>query len=265
MGLQHLTMEILSHRQMFVNSFYETYNDVTNDVYDNIDGAQVEDRLWRNWVILLASYKTLYRTLELPFGYEEMKDLVVKGIKRQNAEVLSSNELGNLWNAMIYLHEEGMIFADADFKIRYVKSLKTDLVNREFKHETPVLMIRLTHFIGQYKRMAKQQGETVMSKDSIRYYLTTCTAYLGQKASERWKEYQDGKPKVVFRPAENNQVKAIEISKFDRCMCFDYQQLRDKFDLNLETVTGDTADEMEREMERKEREEEENRRNPRIF
>lgn len=265
MGLQHLTKEILSHRQLFVNSFYETYNDVTNDVYDQIDGAQIEDRLWRNWVILLTAYKALYQRLDLPFSYEEMKALAIAGIKRQNAEVLSNNELGNLWNAMTYLHEEGMIFAEADFKIRYVKALKTDQVTREFKTEKPILMIRLTHFIGQYKKMAKMQGDTVMSKDSIRYYLTTSTAYLGQKASERWKEYQDGKPRVEYRKIDKDQVKTVEMSKFDRCMCFDYLQLRDKFDLNLESVSGETADDMEKEMRKKEEEEMDREKNPTIF
>ncbi len=265
MGLQHLTKEILSHRTLFVNSFYETYNDVTNDIYNDIDGAQIEDRLWRNWVILLTAYKTLYATLQLPFSYEEMRDLVVKGIRRQNSEVLSNNELGNLWNAMAYLYEEGMIYADADFKIRYVRKLKTDKVNREFREEKPVLMVRLTHFIGQYKRMAKSQGETVMSKDSIRYYLTTSTAYLGQKPVERWKVYQDGKPLVEYKNIDKDHVKAVEISKFDRCMCFDYAQLCDKFGLNLESVSQERADQMEREYQEREDREEEERRNPMIF
>ena len=45
LGLQHLTQQILSHRALFESSFYETYNEVTNEVYDIIDGEQVEDRL----------------------------------------------------------------------------------------------------------------------------------------------------------------------------------------------------------------------------
>ena len=147
---------------------------------------------------------------------------------------------------MTYLNEEGMIHADADFKIRYLRKLKTDQVAKEYNTDTPILMIRLNHFIGQYKRMAKQQGESVMSKDSIRYYLTTSTAYLGQKNCERWKQYEDGKPKVEYRQVDKEHTKAVEISKFDRCMCFDYRMLKDKFDLNLETVSGEQADSMEK-------------------
>ncbi len=245
LGLQHLTKQILSHRALFESSFYETYNEVTNEVYDLIDGSQVEDRLWRNWVMLLAAYKTLYHQLALPFDYEELKQLCVEGIKRQNAEIISNNELGNLWNAMTYLYEEGMIYADGDFKVKYVKTLKTDRTEREYRTNTPVLMLRLNHFIGQYKRMAKQQGETVMSKDSIRYYLTTSGAYLGMKASERWKVFQDGKPLTEQRVEQGGQVRYADVCKFDRCMCFDYLMLKDKFDLNLESVSAERADQME--------------------
>ncbi len=263
MGLQHLTMQILSHRKMFESSFYETYNEVTNEVYDIIDGEQVEDRLWRNWVMLLAAYKVLYVQLALPWSYEEMKELVVEGIKRQNAEIISNNELGNLWNAMTYLFEEGMIFADGDFKVKYVKSLKTDKVDREYKTHHPILMLRLNHFIGQYKRMARQQGDSVMSKDSIRYYLTTSGAYMGMKASERWKVYQDGHP-VMTQPSSPD-VKPVEVCKFDRCMCFDYEMLHDKFDLNLESVSADMADEKEREQQNREDAELRKRREPDMF
>lgn len=265
LGLQHLTKEIISHRKLFESCFYETYNEVTNEVYDIIDGEQIEDRLWRNWVMLLTAYKVLYKQLNLPFDYEDVKRLCCAGIKRQNSEVISNNELGNLWNAMTYLYEEGMIYNDSDFKVKYVKALKTDKVTREYKTHTPILMLRLNHFIGQYKRMAKQQGDTVMSKDSIRYYLTTSGAYLGMKASERWKVYQDGQPLTESRMISPGNYKQIDICKFDRCMCFDYATLRDKFDLNLESVSGDKADEIEEEDAAAEKESLRKKREPELF
>lgn len=264
LGLQHLTKQILSHRHMFENSFYDVYNEVTNEVYDVIDGQQIEDRLWRNWVMLLAAYKALSKPLDLPWEYEEMKSLVIAGIKRQNAEVISNNELGNLWNAMTYLYEEGMIFGESDFKVKYMKTLKTDRVEREFKTQRPILMLRLNHFIGQYKRMARQQGDTVMSKDSIRYYLTTSSAYLGMKASERFTVYQDGHPVTAVHGSEDGG-KASAVCKFDRCMCFDYQTLHEKFDLNLESVSAEMADVRESEQNEKEENEIRSKKYPQLF
>ena len=214
--------------------------------------------------MLLAAYKALSKPLNLPWEYEEMKSLVIAGIKRQNAEVISNNELGNLWNAMTYLYEEGMIFGESDFKVKYMKTLKTDRVEREFKTQRPILMLRLNHFIGQYKRMARQQGDTVMSKDSIRYYLTTSSAYLGMKASERFTVYQDGHPVIAVHGSEDGG-KASAVCKFDRCMCFDYQTLHEKFDLNLESVSAEMADVRESEQNEKEENEIRSKKYPQLF
>lgn len=265
MGLQHLTKEILANRKFFASSFYETYNEVTNEVFDEIENANVEDRLWRNWVILLSTYKTLYKTLELPFEYEEIKKLCVDGILRQNTEVVSNNEMGRLWDAMKYLFEENMIYEGADFKVKRVKYLKTTLGDREFRTETPILMLRPSHFIGQYRKMASQQKETVMTKDSIKYYLTTSSAYLGERSSERWKIIIDGKPEVEYRKLADGSMKSIEKVKFDRCMCFDYNQLKDKFDLELEFMSGEMADEFEKQIVAEEEAARRRRLEPEIF
>ena len=113
--------------------------------------------------------------------------------------------------------------------------------------------------------MAKQQGETVMSKDSIRYYLTTSGAYLGMKASERWKVYQDGKPLTEQRIEQGGLTRYVDVCKFDRCMCFDYLMLKDKFDLNLESVSAEMADKIESEANESEALRQRQRREPDIF
>ena len=93
-----------------------------------------------------------------------------------------------------------------------------------------------------------------MSKDSIRYYLTTSGAYLGTKASERWKVFQDGHPVTEVRVGSGGSTSMADVCKFDRCMCFDYLQLKDKFDLNLEQVSAEMAEAREeRELKEEER------------
>ena len=165
---------------------------------------------------------------------------------------------------MTYLYEEGMIFGESDFKVKYMKTLKTDRVEREFKTQRPILMLRLNHFIGQYKKMARQQGDTVMSKDSIRYYLTTSSAYLGMKASERFTVYQDGHPVTAVHGSEDGG-KVSNVCKFDRCMCFDYQILHEKFYLNLESLSAEMADRKELEQDEREETEIRRRNNPQLF
>ena len=259
LGFQHLTMQILSHRANFVSSFYDVYNDVSDEVCDEIENEEVEDRLWRNWAVLLTSYKILRAPLELPFEYEEIKRLCIEGIKRQNREVTSNNELGNLWGTMNTLFDQGKIFADCDFKIKYVRKIKTSIGLREFKELHPVLLLRMTNFESQYKQLAQREGEKkiIMDKDSIRYYLTTCNAYMGEKKSERYTVMRDGVPVTTPVPAMdsmgrpmldglNNQVmKHVPVYKDGRFLCFDYKMLHDRFGLRLETFTanGDENDE----------------------
>ena len=245
-------MQVLSHRAKFSSSFYEVYIDVSDEVCNLIDGYDVEDRLWRNWAILLTSYKILQEPLRLPFEYNEIRDMCIEGIKRQNGEVTSNNELGNLWSTMNTLFDQGKIFADSDFKVKRVRKLKTSIGLREFKELHPILMLRLSNFVSQYKQLAQREGEKkiIMDKDSIRYYLTTCNAYLGEKKSERYTVMRDGVPVMAQVPAldplghaikdnlNNDMMKMVPVYKDGRFLCFDYQILHDRFGLRLETFTS---------------------------
>lgn len=248
LGLQHLTMEVLSHRKKFEGEFYQTYSDVTNDIYEEIEADQIEDRLWRNWVVLLTSYKIMYHTLGLPFTYDEMRKITIAGIKRQNSEVVSNNELGNLWNSMNDMFAEGMIFNEADFRIKYVTKIKTETMSEPmiYNGERPVLYLRLSHFIAQYRRSSRSQGDQVMTRDSIKYYLKTSSAYIGTIKNFRFKIYQDGKPLQKQVTDTNGNTKYIDQCTSDRCMVFDYQLLKDKFGLNLESISSEEAEEMGR-------------------
>ena len=263
LGLQHLTMQVLAHRANFESSFYDCYNEVCNEVCDLIDGDNVEDRLWRNWAMLLATYKVLRVPLGLPFDYEGMKNLCIEGIKRQSGEVTSNNELGNLWNALSTLYDQGKIYADSDFKVKYVLRLKTDKGQREFKDKHPILMLRLANFVSQYKQLAQREGEKkiIMDRDSIRYYLTTGSAYLGVKPSERYVSMKDGYPEQVPEPAKDSKgnqlydsqnrpiIRSNNIYKFDRFLCFDYEVLQNRYGLHLERFSSLEADRIEEEEE----------------
>ena len=261
LGLQHLTMQVLSHRANFESSFYDVYNDVSNEVCDLIDGDNVEDRLWRNWAIMLTTYKVLRVPLGLPFDYEDIKRLCIEGIKRQNSEVTSNNELGNLWNALSTLYDQGKVFADSDFKVKYMMRINTDKGRREYKEKHPILMLRLANFVSQYKQLAQREGEKkiIMDRDSIRYYLTTGSAYLGAKPSERYVAVKDGVPETVQEHAKdssgrlmydnlNNPImRPAPAYKFDRFLCFDYEMLKSRYGLRLERFSAIEADRIEQE------------------
>ena len=58
--------------------------------------------------------------------YREMLNICVDHVLMQNSECKTSNELASFWNVVAYLLQDGKIFKDSDFKIRYVQRFKCD-------------------------------------------------------------------------------------------------------------------------------------------
>lgn len=243
MGVSHLTNQILSYRPSFENDFYSQYNFVSDDLSGVIQNNEVEDRIWRDWAALLASYRCLEKCMSLPWDYEEMKAITISGIRRQNSECAASNEMGNFWNMFEYMSQMGMIYNESDYKIKYVDGITTNIIdNRLFSHNTPVLMIRPKKIILQYKKAAKQTDEKVMSERSIRFYLQTSPGYLGKKkGSERFKVIIDGQVQRKYISG-NDGGRSIDLEQFDNPFCFDYEVLKQKFELNLELREADDTD-----------------------
>lgn len=239
MGVSHLTNEILSHRTSFESEFYDDYNYMCEDIAQGIQSNEVEDRIWRDWAVLLASYRCLGKHTTLPWSYQDMKDITIEGIRRQNNECAASNEMGIFWDVFEYMSESGMIFNESDYKIKYLDELKTNITDRQFLTTTPILMIRPKKIILQYKKASKQLDSKVMTERSIRFYLMTSPGYMGKKkGSERFKEIIDGQVQRKQKiPGDNNSW--IDLEKFDNPFCFDYNVLKSKFDLNLETTLTD--------------------------
>jgi len=243
MGVPHLTNEILTHREAITAQFYDTYNAVLTDLEKDNNG-EIEDRIWRNWGMLLSVYKILQPRLSLPWSYAEMRTITAAGIRRQNQECAAGNELGSFWDMFEYMVSEGMIYNEADYKIRYCDRLKTNTTEREFAKTTPVLMMRPKHIILQYKKASRMTDERTMSERSIRFYLLTSPGYLGKKAgSERFKVIIDGVQQR--RKTADNAYKDVET--FDNPLCFDYSVLQQMYGVNLEQSTDITAHEEQKE------------------
>lgn len=234
MGVPHLTNQIISFRAQVTGKFYDTYNEVLTDLEKDNSG-DIEDRIWRNWGMLLAVFKILQQPLELPWSYEDMREIVAAGIKRQNSECAASNELGSFWDMFEFMKAEGMIYKECDYKIKYLDTIKTNITERSFTQTTPVLMLRPKHIILQYKKAAKQTDERAMSERSIRFYLQTSPGYLGKKTgSERFKLIIDGQVQRKEGPRTKDGPTYKDIEQFDNPLCFDYSILKKRYDINLE-------------------------------
>ena len=248
-GLTHLTLLILRHRRKMETQFASAYNKCMTDVVERLDD-RIEDRILRNWLIPLATFNVLETVLDFPFYYKDLLEITIEGIKRQNAECKSNNELANFWNVVSFLQQEGEIFNEADYHIKYVNKLKTNVTQNEiqYKEAKPVLMLRKNRIFMLYKKYGKMVGDSILPESSLKYYLENSKEYLGIKDSVRFKNIIKGVEQTVTTGSIYDKNRKFEkATTVDQALCFDYILLRNSFSINLEIELVNEFDEINKE------------------
>ena len=234
LGFSHLTLQILNQRETFKQNFAAMYNATSSDVMNRLGKEICESRIVNNWTTVAAAFRTLENSLDLPFTYKELLDICIEGIKRQNKECKSNNEIAAFWNVIAYLQQEGQLIMDSDFKIEYVSQLKTTKAKIEFDHIKSVLLLRRGKAFQLYKRFAKQCGENPLPEGSLKYYLENSKEFLGIKQSVRFKTSINGRDQFKQDPMSQQMVPTSQI---DMALCFDYEQLSANHEITLEIET----------------------------
>lgn len=247
LGLSHLTLELLRFRPIMEAEFINSYNQCMNDLNEKLDSASIEDRIFRNWVIPLAAFRTLDGLIQLPMNYEEVKEISIKGIIKQNNECKRTNELANFWGVVSFLLQQGEIYNLCDIRIDYVKQLKTDITSTgiEFPEHKPILMMRISRIFMLYKKNARQTGDNAIPTESLKFYLEHSKEYLGKKNSVRFKNVING-TEVIKTFRDPNGVQSTKpMSTVDQAMCFDYEMIKSIYEVNLEIDMPDQPDDEE--------------------
>lgn len=213
---------------------------------ENTRHEEVQDRILRNWCVPLAAFRTLSGVLDLPMTYREILNICVEHVLMQNSECKATNELAGFWNVVAFLLQDGRIFKDSDFKIRYVQRFKcdnTDVI--EWSRAKPVLLLRKSRIFMLYRRNGKQVDEKVLPTETLAYYLEKSKAFIGIKRSVRFKNIVDGRQETTIEKDEFGNEKVRATDSVDRAYCFDYEMVRDNYGINLEVVTSGVEDELE--------------------
>lgn len=244
-GLSHLTIEILRHRAKFETEFVSNYNTCLSDLVQNTKHEDVQDRILRNWCTPLAAFRTLSGVLDLPIEYRDLLRICVDHVLMQNNECKSSNELAGFWNVVAYLYQDGLIFKDSDFKIKYVNRFKTDTSHlMEWYEPKPVIMLRKNRIFMLYKKNGRLVGDTTLPDETLAYYLEHSKEFIGLKKSVRFRNIVDGKHETVSYTDSFGQERVRGADSIDRAYCFDYDLVKKQYGINLEVVMdSDAADE----------------------
>ena len=235
LGCTHLTLELLRHRSRMESDFARSYEQVRKDMLTALNGAIVEDRIFFNWTIPVAAFHCLQDRLDMPFTYQDLLSVAVKGLLAQNSELKHNNEIATFWDIVNYLRQEGQVIMEADYRLQWEEKLKVDNSNyvQEFSAPKQILYLRYKRIFELYQMHGKKVGETLLPKPSLAYYLENSPAFLGKKRSYRFRNIIQGYTMTgIVR-----DLNGIEHSKtetiLDQCYCFDYDKIVELFGVNL--------------------------------
>lgn len=237
-GVSHLTLQLLRHRKKMETDFREMYRLTQTEIDACFEGERIEDRIKNNWLIPLATLRTLDGVLGISLHYDQMLPIAVEGIRRQNAECKSNNELADFWRMVKFLLSEGEIVNEGDFCIKHVSQLKTNIVQTEWPAGKRVLFLQKSRIFKLYKRANKMTDETALPEASLKYYLEKSREFLGEKSSVRFKCFmKGGVPK--YASSQVPGLKPSQLTEVQRAYCFDYDMLVKNYQINLEDSTTD--------------------------
>lgn len=244
LGLTHLTVEILTHRELFEKNFSEIYSSTKRELAAKLENETIHDRIFGNWVIPLAAFRTLETVIDVPFGYTELFETAVKGIRNQNELAQESSEVADFWNMLQGFQTSGRCIDKAHYHIRYLKafrplSAKEDI---EFMEARPVLYLNMAAVASLFNSRNMNATANRSNWSTIISYLKSHSSYLGLKQDRFTILLPSGLPDYTIEVVNGEQVRKVKVNR-PKALCFDYLQLKDAFGLELETeVITDVQD-----------------------
>ena len=251
LGNTHLTLEVLGHRQLFEKNFANAYSLTKSELSKIVEGEKIHDRIFGNWIIPLAAFRTLESVLSLPFSYNDLLTVAVAGMRLQNETAQESSEMGDFWEALQGFHTQGRAIDKAHFRIKWHRtfrstSMKEDMV---FAEPTPVLYLNSAAVAGLFNgRGAANATANRSNWSTMLSYLRSHPSFLGLKQDRFTILLANGTPDYTFESVNGSQVKKLKVNR-PKAMCFNYAMLKAEFGLNLETEIISETEEIAEDME----------------
>lgn len=246
LGNTHLTLEVLGHRQLFEKNFSNAYSLTKSELSKIVEGEKIHDRIFGNWIIPLAAFRTLESVLSLPFSYNDLLTVAVAGMRLQNETAQESSEMGDFWEALQGFHTQGRAIDKAHFRIKWHRtfrstSMKEDMV---FPEATPVLYLNSAAVAGLFNgRGAANATANRSNWSTMLSYLRSHPSFLGLKQDRFTILLANGTPDYTLESVNGAQVKKLKVNR-PKAMCFNYAMLKAEFGLNLETEVISETEEL---------------------
>lgn len=223
LGLTHITNQLLQYRSLFLEKYMETYNKTSKELEKLLNKSNIEDRIWRNWTVVLAALNVLTEKIELPQLAETAMTIFVQKIKEQNEKIKSGNELATFWDIFSYLSREGLIENKFDYVIKRIASLKTDKL--DIRKEMCVIYVDMTRVMQLYAKHGKCTSQKILPLDTLKYYLQNSQEYLGKKVIKLKQRFSQLQDRSVATEYDGYDSYTKVLTHPCKCFCFEYDQL----------------------------------------
>lgn len=235
-GLTHITLELLRYRESFKEGFSHYYKEASSRVTERLQQLNcnsIEDRIFKNWTIILTSYSIISNQIELPISEHKFEQICIEKMISQNKDIKKSDEVGTFWHAVEYLLDNNDIRVSYDFNIDVINDGQKVITDKieiiGSRGGRRILYLDHSRTIGKYQQYGRTTGENTQKRDTILYYLEHSTTYLGKKRSVRFKRDDFG-------------TESLNPSKVTTAMCFDYEKLEEIYSINLDRAPRDNSE-----------------------
>lgn len=246
LGNTHLTLEVLGHRQLFEKNFSNAYSLTKSELSKIVEGEKIHDRIFGNWIIPLAAFRTLESVLSLPFGYNDLLTVAVAGMRLQNETAQESSEMGDFWEALQGFHTQGRAIDKAHFRIKWHRTFRSTTMKEDmvFAEPTPILYLNSAAVAGLFNGRGSANATANRSNwSTMLSYLRSHPSFLGLKQDRFTILLVNGTPDYTFETVNGTQTKKMKVNR-PKAMCFNYAMLKAEFGLNLETEVISETEEM---------------------
>ena len=233
-GLTHLTAQLLRHRGKFQADFRYSWDETLGDMAAELGKYTVEERTLKNWATVLSAFRCIEHDVNLPFTYQEMLGICCRMCLEQNAKTLMNNELSGFWELVGILVGSSKIWIGVDYKVLPGKKnvqIKESDIPLELNPNKKYLYLSFSRISQLYEKEGSSSSGKVIPRDSLKYYLEHSPEFLGTMRSMRFRLIENAQGYIS---ASSDTQK----SRVTTAMIFDYDMLKNNYDIDLEISTG---------------------------
>lgn len=237
-GASHLTVQLLKLRKLFETDYAAHYSLCKRELLAVLAEDNILDRVLINWLVPLAAFHCVQTSLDLPFTYTDLFNVCVSGIRSQNEQLAQYSDIAVFWKLLDSNHMQGKILSKVHFALNTQSKFKRS--NKEvidFERQKTILYLNyqsVVTVLGQ-----RINGNVIIGKldpSTLESYLRTSPAFLGKKQYSFWVLTPQGTPDYSVETVDGKAVKRV-VRVRPMAYAFDYEMLKDSFELNLETDT----------------------------